>query len=211
MPQSYPHNTPSTLKSPHISPAQAATATSAPSEGLSTSDYIRCISREGEEFILHRDCAKVSRLLAQQITKPQGGPPPLPKDVSYTANDQDFAVPLIKMNFSEGLGSKILQEPFKLPPDTKWDDYFNPANGVSEADRQDIIRSLTIFPYIAPSFTAPIQTTVRLPCSSALLEIVIRYLHYHHRYEKEPEGRPQFEVPPEMALDLISVATLLQC
>ena len=209
MPASYTHNTPAALKVPQVSPAQAAEATTA-HEALSTSDYIRCISREGDEFILHKDVAKVSRLLAQQMVRPQGGPPPLPKDVSFTTDDPEYAVPVIRLHYSEGMGQRILPEPFKLPPDTKWEEFFsNPA--LTEAERQDIYRSLTIFPYISPHFTSPVQTTVRLPCSTKLLEITIRYLHYHHRYEKEPEGRPRFDVPPELALDLISVATLLQC
>eukprot|EP01059_Diplonema_ambulator_P025248 TRINITY_DN4226_c0_g1_i1.p1 TRINITY_DN4226_c0_g1~~TRINITY_DN4226_c0_g1_i1.p1 ORF type:complete len:113 (+),score=33.28 TRINITY_DN4226_c0_g1_i1:214-552(+) len=44
-----------------------------------------------------------------------------------------------------------------------------------------------------------------------ILEKTIQYFYYKHRYDNEPDDRPEFEVPPEMALDLMVVASLLGC
>jgi transcription elongation factor B subunit 1 len=53
---------------------------------------------------------------------------------------------------------------------------------------------------------------VRFPfVSSAHLEKAVQYFHFKHKYDNDPDHRPDFHVPPEMAVDLIKVATLLQC
>lgn len=42
-----------------------------------------------------------------------------------------------------------------------------------------------------------------------LLEKAIQYFYYKHRYDNDPDNRPAFNVPPEMALDLMLVANYL--
>eukprot|EP00995_Heteronema_vittatum_P013028 NODE_907_length_1142_cov_37.551693_g627_i0.p9 GENE.NODE_907_length_1142_cov_37.551693_g627_i0~~NODE_907_length_1142_cov_37.551693_g627_i0.p9 ORF type:complete len:64 (+),score=32.86 NODE_907_length_1142_cov_37.551693_g627_i0:34-225(+) len=43
-----------------------------------------------------------------------------------------------------------------------------------------------------------------------VLEKAVQYFHYKHRYETDPDNRPPFQVPPEMALDLMLVAHYLE-
>ena len=46
---------------------------------------------------------------------------------------------------------------------------------------------------------------------SAHLEKAVQYFYFKRRYDNDPDHRPEFHVPPEMALELIKVATMLQC
>lgn len=56
------------------------------------------------------------------------------------------------------------------------------------------------------------ENELRFPTTNAkLLEKAAQYFYYKFKYDNDPDGRPEFSVPPEMALDLIKVATLLQC
>lgn len=56
------------------------------------------------------------------------------------------------------------------------------------------------------------KDVVRFPFIGAkLLEATIQYFYFKVRFEKDPDHRPEFHVAPEMALELIKVATLLQC
>ncbi len=106
-------------------------------------NFIRLVSREGHEFLLDKECAKVSKLIK-----------------NYLANQM------------AALNKK----------DVIFDD----------ADETKII--------------------IRFPfTSAALLEKTVQYFYFKHRYEGDPENRPTFVVAHDMALDLIKVATLLQC
>jgi transcription elongation factor B subunit 1 len=56
------------------------------------------------------------------------------------------------------------------------------------------------------------KDVVRFPfIAGKHLEATIQYFYFKVRFEKDPDNRPEFHVAPEMALDLIKVATLLQC
>ncbi|EAN79709.1 uncharacterized protein TEOVI_000242600 [Trypanosoma equiperdum] len=46
---------------------------------------------------------------------------------------------------------------------------------------------------------------------TALLEVVIKYLYYKHRYEGDTDYRPPFDVPRQIALDIMKLAQVLQC
>ncbi|CCD12215.1 hypothetical protein, unlikely [Trypanosoma congolense IL3000] len=47
--------------------------------------------------------------------------------------------------------------------------------------------------------------------SATLLDVIVRYLYYKHRYEGDMESRPPFDVPPSIALELMKIADVLQC
>ncbi|KAJ9461935.1 Elongin-C [Diplonema papillatum] len=44
-----------------------------------------------------------------------------------------------------------------------------------------------------------------------ILEKAIQYFYYKHRYDNDPDDRPDFDVPPPIALDLMIVASYLGC
>lgn len=56
-----------------------------------------------------------------------------------------------------------------------------------------------------------IPLTLRLDTSAKHLEKMIQYWYFKNRYEHDPSNRPTFEVPPEMALELIQVAQNYKC
>lgn len=119
---------------------------------ISPATYVRLVSREGHEFLVDRECAKVSRLIKHYLNSQQqggsgGSAPASVKEVVMDEYQQEGAM-----------------------------------------------------------------TVVRFPYTSAqLLEKTVQYFYFKHRYESDPENRPQFHVPFEIAVDLIKVATLLQC
>jgi transcription elongation factor B subunit 1 len=47
--------------------------------------------------------------------------------------------------------------------------------------------------------------------TTAVLEKVIQYCHYKHRYENASGAVPEFEVKPEYALELLMAANYLDC
>lgn len=117
---------------------------------ISPATYVRLISREGHEFFLDRECAKVSRLIKHYLMSLQQG------------------------NIS---GMNSVREVVM--------DDAQPEGGM---------------------------ITIRLPYTAApLLEKTVQYFYFKHRYESDPENRPNFHVPHDMAVDLIKVATMLQC
>lgn len=109
---------------------------------LDPNNFIRLVSREGHDFIVDKECAKVSKLIK-----------------NYLSNQMQVA---------------------------KKDIVF---------DDSDETKVVIRFPYT----------------SAALLEKTVQYFYYKHRYEGDAENRPTFHVAHDMALDLIKVATLLQC
>ncbi len=71
-------------------------------------------------------------------------------------------------------------------------------------------------PYPNPPPIIPVigvgATAFRFPhIPGRLLEIVIQYMHYKQRYEHAADKRPAFTVDPQVALELMRVATKLQC
>ena len=47
-----------------------------------------------------------------------------------------------------------------------------------------------------------------LPYSSRIVETIIMYLHYRNAQQRTPLSKlPEFEIPPELALDLLKAAT----
>eukprot|EP00906_Rhabdomonas_costata_P031004 RCo043819 len=55
------------------------------------------------------------------------------------------------------------------------------------------------------------KTSLTLPnVDAAILEKAIQYFYYKTRYDNDPDNRPPFHVPPEMALDLMLVAHYLE-
>lgn len=71
-------------------------------------------------------------------------------------------------------------------------------------------------PYPSPPPIIPIigigATAIRFPyIPGKLLEIVVQYFHYKQRYEHAADKRPAFSVDPAVALELMRVATKLQC
>ena len=101
--------------------------------------------------------------------------------------------------------------PFELPPDVKWEQYLANPN-IPDEEKQEAIRSITLYPRISPNYPGPTSITVEFPFTPAhILEIVVQYLHFHYRYEFEPEGRPELRIPPQYAMQVMKVATTLQC
>jgi|EP00670_Eutreptiella_braarudii_P019905 transcription elongation factor B subunit 1 len=92
---------------------------------------VRLVSKDGFEFVLHKNCAMVSKTVKTMLNSPQS--------------------------------TKEMQE------------------GMIHL----------------PSIDAPV------------LEKAIQYFHYKYRYDNDPDNRPPFQVPPEMALDLMLVAHYL--
>jgi transcription elongation factor B subunit 1 len=43
------------------------------------------------------------------------------------------------------------------------------------------------------------------------VEKLCQYFYYKHRYDNDPDRRPNFEIPIEMAVDLMRLAMELQC
>eukprot|EP00758_Cryptobia_borreli_P018198 Tbor_TRINITY_DN6573_c0_g1::TRINITY_DN6573_c0_g1_i1::g.7452::m.7452 len=193
-------------RAPGQTPEAAAAATTA-TYPLRPSDYIRCISKEGDEFIIPIECTKGSRILSLHLnTQPMNGVS-VPPVSELIVNKRDLSVsPTL-----EDIQTLHNTKPFELPKDVKWDEYIsNPE--VTDSEIQEAIRSITLHPFIAPEFVEPVMTTVRFPHTpSTLLEVVIQYLFYYYRYEKEPEGRPEFQISPQDALGLIKIATMLEC
>ena len=107
---------------------------------IDRADYVKLVSKEGHIFIVHRQCAMVSRLIKGYLTG-------------------QTAVATAQVG---------------------WD-----------ASAPDVV-------------TFSFVTAVHL-------EKVVQYFYYKFRYDNDPDHRPDFYVPPEMALDLIQIATTLQC
>lgn len=79
-----------------------------------------------------------------------------------------------------------------------------PARG-QPADAAAVAAAVVLPPPIAS------LPTIRFTVSARLLEKAIQYFYYKNRYDGDPDHRPGFHVPPDMALDLIHVANQLQC
>lgn len=113
---------------------------------VSPQNHVKLISKEGHEFIIDRECAKVARLIKSYLTSQPGG----------------------------------------------------------AVSRREVVLEENTVPEEMP--------IIRLPyTSAALLEKTVQYFYFKHRYESDPENRPTFHVPHEMAIELIKVATMLQC
>ena len=82
-----------------------------------------------------------------------------------------------------------------------------------------ITRDVIVFPRVSlllsfhvrhPILLFSIAGMIHLPSIDApVLEKAIQYFHYKYRYDNDPDNRPPFQVPPEMALDLMLVAHYL--
>ncbi|KAG8342543.1 hypothetical protein ERJ75_001191900 [Trypanosoma vivax] len=48
-----------------------------------------------------------------------------------------------------------------------------------------------------------------LTAPAPLLEMVVQYMYYKHRYEGDAGERPPFDVPADLALDLMRLASVL--
>lgn len=245
---------PATTISAAASPP-GATTTTAP---LHPSDYVRFISSEGHEFLLHSACTKASRLLnlhlslspdqqqqhnvAQQHpnisvlngTVGRGGLGSTAGTMNSTMNAASSSSPNngalgrggggqnqheIVLNLyddsvvptPEQVEAMHQAQPFQLPTDMKWEQYLTNPN-IPDAEKQDAIRSITLHPIISTSYSGPPTVSIRFPFTpSHILEIVVQYLHFHYRYEREPEGRPELRIPPQYAMQVMKVATVLQC
>ena len=244
---------PATTISAAASPP-SATTTTAP---LHPSDYVRFISSEGHEFLLHSACTKASRLLnlhlslspdqqqqhnvAQQHpnisvlngTVGRGGfgstaggggstinstmnaaSPALSRGSGAGQNQHEIVLNLFDDSVvptPEQVEAMHQAQPFQLPPDMKWEQYLANPN-IPDAEKQDAIRSITLHPIISASYSGPPTVSIRFPFTPAhILEIVVQYLHFHYRYEREPEGRPELRIPPQYAMQVMKVATVLQC
>ena len=49
------------------------------------------------------------------------------------------------------------------------------------------------------------------PFDHKKVEKLCQYFYYKHRYDNDPDRRPPFDVPPEMAVDLMRLAMELHC
>lgn len=106
---------------------------------LDPDDFVKIVSKEGHEFLVYKECAKVSKLMKNFLENKQG------------VTEKEIYV--------------------------------------SELDGSIHCRSL----------------------SAPLLEKTIQYFYHKYRYDNDPEHRPEFNVPYEMAIELIQVATQMQC
>jgi transcription elongation factor B subunit 1 len=114
-----------------------------PKVPFDATQMVRLIAKDGSEYVLHRNCATVSKTI---------------KTMLVTA----------AATLPQNTGALLL-----------------PLGGQSE-------------------------NVVNLPTvPSDLLEKAIQYFHYKYRYDNDPDNRPTFHVPPEMALDLMLVAHFL--
>eukprot|EP01012_Entosiphon_sulcatum_P018641 TRINITY_DN2339_c0_g1_i1.p1 TRINITY_DN2339_c0_g1~~TRINITY_DN2339_c0_g1_i1.p1 ORF type:complete len:115 (+),score=10.02 TRINITY_DN2339_c0_g1_i1:87-431(+) len=79
-------------------------------------------------------------------------------------------------------------------------------------DRSCALISKTIKAMLtAGNFHEQKEGVIQLPSiDSHLLEKAIQYFYYKHRYDNDPDHRPNFPVPPEIALDLMLVAHYLE-
>jgi hypothetical protein len=237
---------PATTITAAASPPGATTST-AP---LHPSDYVRFISSEGHEFLLHSACTKASRLLNLHLSLSPD------QQLQHNVAQQHPNVAVLNgtvgragmsstLNSTLGGGASSLSrgggngqgqheivlnmyddtavpsqeqveamqqaQPFQLPPETKWEQYLSNPN-IPDAEKQEAIRSVTLHPLISHSYSGPPTVSIRFPFTPAhILEIVVQYLHFHYRYEREPEGRPELRIPPQYAMQVMKVATVLQC
>jgi len=45
----------------------------------------------------------------------------------------------------------------------------------------------------------------------AVLEVVVRYLHYRFKFHNSKVPIPEFHIPPELALEVLMAANYLDC
>jgi transcription elongation factor B subunit 1 len=85
-----------------------------------------------------------------------------------------------------------------------------PSNSATEEPQDSNLVPAVSSPDVTWDATSP--SVVRFPFIAANhLEKAVQYFYYRVKYENNPDQRTDFHVAPEMALDLIKVATLLQC
>lgn len=181
---------------------------------LDTSCFVKLVSSDGHIFICHRATVCVSKVLKPlvfpHLTAP-GDPSP---EMSIAGNTDvlveggnDIAPPAVVYPQPSKIPLTLLQErkkeqedeinkppPHPAPASVLLSNLF--AAGVGEVALDDGMGATVIrFPYI----------------NGKLLEIVIQYFHYKQRYEHAADKRPPFRIDPSVALELLSIASKLQC
>ncbi len=189
---------------------------------LDTSHFVKLVSGDGVIILCHKDCAAVSRVLKPLIF-PELTAPGEVNDLGNggTSNGEvvvegalDVAPPLIvypapkpPVSTADKTAKELAamaEEAAKIPPPPPPTLAVMPnllAAGVSE-----------IAAAAGDDGSLPGATVIRFPyVPGRLLEIVVQYFHYKQRYEHAADTRPPFKVDPSVALELLRVATKLQC
>lgn len=208
--------------------------------GLNPEEYISVEPGDGPLFLVNRECLRMSPFIRRAFEKRVNVS--LPEiEITFIAPSEEVeeeelevqsqeSEPLSPMDVQEG--EEREEEPAATEGEqgeqgkTEQQEEADEAAATGTGEKKK--KQETIFPedplYAIPKIQRPPEVytetllndktvLIRFPQhKSAVLEIVISYLYYKHRYEGRPhEPRDGFSVPSAFSLEIMKLAAVLEC